>query len=518
MEKLHIPVLIVDDEYLIRSLIWNAVAWEDLGFQIVGEAEDGEQALQLIEQFKPRLLIVDINIPFLNGIELSIQVHLRYPYIKIIILTGYEEFQYAQKAIQAGVLNYLLKPLNTEEFQKSLEQAKDLILEEEKNKFLTLHTRTSKGKEVGILREQFLRSLLLSGTSFTNSEVEESLRMYHIHLPKCFVLGILDGNPIKELFSFPSWDKEAIFFYDDSGRVVLLFLNERDIPMRESHALVNTGIEKGVELTIGLSRGHSGSSKLPDAYQEALHALEHKFYEGTGRVFLYQPDPSPSKKWKGSPNVLDKNTMVMGLRAGNSRLIEELLTRLFDWITEKKPPREYCELICVEIFAVLYEFLDEQGIPPQTYFNEMDILEELRIRDTFESLKAWMFQTVLETCSKKEMRSSKRTQLVVQKARQFIEKNFSKKYLSVEHVAEHVSVTANYLSGVFKRELQVSVIEYLTQCRLKKAKELMEAEPLLSIGEIADRVGYMDPYYFSKCFRKQYGIAPSHYIRNRLGT
>ncbi|HOV37491.1 MAG TPA: response regulator, partial [Spirochaetales bacterium] len=191
METLHIPVLIVDDEYLIRSLIRNAVDWEKLGFQIVGEAEDGEQALQLIEQFKPRLLIVDINIPFLNGIELSIQVHLRYPYIKIIILTGYEEFQYAQKAIQAGVLNYLLKPLDTEEFQKSLEQAKDLILEEEKNKLLTLHTGTSNGKEVGMLREQFLRSLLLPGNSFTDSELEGSLRMYHIQLPDCFVVGVI---------------------------------------------------------------------------------------------------------------------------------------------------------------------------------------------------------------------------------------------------------------------------------------------------------------------------------------
>ncbi len=518
METLHIPVLIVDDEYLIRSLIRNAVDWEKLGFQIVGEAEDGEQALQLIEQFKPRLLIVDINIPFLNGLELSIQVHLTYPYIKIIILTGYEEFKYAQKAIQAGVLNYLLKPLHIGEFQKALYQAKDLILEEEKNKLLTLHSRNTRGKEAGMLREQFLCSLLLPGNSFTDSELEGSLRMYHIYLPECFVLGIIDGNTIKEMFSFPSWNDSVISFYDDNGRVVLVFPNERDIPIRNSNALVNTGKENGMEFTIGISRGHSGFRELPEAYQEALHALEHKFYKGAGRVFLYEPDPSDLKKWKGSPNVLDKNTLLIGLRAGNSRLIEELLARLFDWIAEKKPPREYCELICVEIFAVLYEFLEEQGIPPQTYFSEIDILEELRIRDTFESLRSWMNQIVLDVCSKKEIHSSKRTQLVVQKAKQFIEKNFSKKYLSVEHVAEHVSVTPNYLSGVFKRELQVSVIEYLTQCRLKKAKELMEAEPLVSIGEIADRVGYMDPYYFSKCFRKQYGIAPSHYMRNRLVT
>lgn len=120
-------ILIIDDEILIRELIKKSIDFNALGFEIVGEAKDGRQAMEMIEALHPNLLLLDINIPIINGITLAQSVNKEYPEIQIIILTGYSQFDYAKGAIEAGVLDYLLKPLNNSEFIKALSKAKDVL-------------------------------------------------------------------------------------------------------------------------------------------------------------------------------------------------------------------------------------------------------------------------------------------------------------------------------------------------------------------------------------------------------
>ena len=150
-------VLIVDDEYLIRKHIINSIKWESLKMKVVGEAADGEQALRMVEQWKPQVMIVDIKIPFIDGITLSKIVHKQYSDIKIIILTGFDEFNYARAAIEASVVNYLLKPVDAELLTAVLTETKDAIRKKTgENRII----RKERHKKNITARDRFVRGLL----------------------------------------------------------------------------------------------------------------------------------------------------------------------------------------------------------------------------------------------------------------------------------------------------------------------------------------------------------------------
>ena len=139
----------------------------------------------------------------------------------------------------------------------------------------------------------------------------------------------------------------------------------------------------------------------------------------------------------------------------------------------------------------------------------------LRRLGTLKELEDWILRLIRAIQSKIDLSIRTRTHQVVRKAKLFIERNYARSYITLEQIAEHLSVTASYLSTIFKKELGVSVISYLTEVRLKKAKEIMDSKPLLPIMDVAAQVGYSDPYYFSKCFRKHYGLSPSSYLRRK---
>ena len=196
MSEWLIPVIIADDEYLIRSLIRNSLDWEGLGYQIIGEAEDGEEALQMAEELHPRLMIVDINMPFINGLELSAIIRKRFPYIHIIILTGYEDFQYARQAIQAGVLNYLLKPIKPDEMSEVLGTTRQKILLEVRHRLFSIQNRVQKVEPApSRLKERFLRALISPGAALEKDDVLERFRFFNLSLKdSSFVLCLADED------------------------------------------------------------------------------------------------------------------------------------------------------------------------------------------------------------------------------------------------------------------------------------------------------------------------------------
>jgi len=520
MDTVSIPVLIVEDEYLIRSLIRNSIDWEALGFQIVGEAEDGEQALELVKKIRPRLLIVDINIPFVNGIELATTVRLQNPHIQIIILTGYEEFQYARKALQVGVLSYLLKPLNPEELIQALSQAKQTILKDEweiVQKFGV--SNQGLGVDVSIVKTEFLRSLLKSPLE---EQLEARLQLYKVQIPQIARLGLSSGKRILDPVFRNLLPRNLVVFPDESGRLVLLLPDDPGkarMQDTEYYGICRILIEKGKELgeavTVGISGSLSQIDELPRAYHEAEQALEEKFYKGSQKIYLF--DPSTQKQRETElPPIVDKRQLLIVFR--EMKRVKETVSTLLDQLKAIQASRKSCELVCIEIISVLQEYFEEQGIDKMAELLKKDIFLILESLDTFSSFKTWLLQFVEEALLLSNGKVTHRTRFIVQRAKEFMERNYAKKSLTLEQIADVVNVAPNYLSTVFKKELRVSVIEYLTSYRLKKAKELLDEDPLLTITEVAEKVGYMDPYYFSKCFRKQYGLAPSFYLRRKNGT
>ncbi len=507
-----IPVLIVDDEYLIRSLVRNSVDWEALGCIVVGEAEDGEQALRLVEELKPRLVVVDINIPFINGLDLSLRLKNAHPGLRVIILTGYEDFHFARTAIKVGVVDYLLKPINPEELSRAVGAAREGLRKDDEEASFA-HSGPAAAPE-DVLRA------FLSGEPQGLAAVE-SVR-FGIDLGKPLVLVLFGAEPplgpaaVKAAAGIPC---EA-FAYRDGAVALIANEDGRTIRFKDKayHAACESvrslAAASGGTVSAGVSLPASGPDRLPAAYEQALSALADAFYVGSGRIHPYaERPPVPEAEL---PTLPPRASLILLLRSGAFRELESLIRTLFRDLGKIRAPRGYCEMLCLEIALVAADFLKEVGLPA----NELpdagaDPYRQVRELKTLMDMEAWLAELIERSAAAGDSSGQSRTRLVVKKAKSFIERNFQRKHLTLESIAEQAAVGPSYLSSVFKKELGVSVIEYLTDTRLDAAKALMDADPLTAIIAVAERVGYSDPYYFSKCFRKRFGAAPTVYLRKK---
>ena len=506
-----IRTLIVDDEYLIRSLVRNSIDWEGLGFFIVGEAEDGEEALRLADELRPRLMIVDINIPFINGLDLSMRLREAHPDIRIVILTGYEDFQFARTAIKVGVVDYLLKPINPDELRKAVLAAREGILrDDEERRAATSAAARSK--------EDALRALLAGGYSDATESERRAFDLVVDPERGPVVLCLFDVDPpvfaevARGFAAFPC----ELFPYRGGRLVMLAAEDDRTIRVKDKayyaacEAILAGLKARGCAVSVGIAPPVTGADGLPLAYERASTVLEEAFYVGADRIHVYPGGRRQDSDRRQLPALPPRESIMMRLRGGGGGEVALLVKALFRDLGRARAGRQYCEMLCLEIVLVVNEFLKDAGLPVVD-----DPYRDVRERTSLEALAAWLTGLIRRSAEAVETQGRTRTHQVAKKAKLFIERNFARKTVTLEQIAENSAVTASYISSIFKKEIGVSVIEYLTNIRLEAAKKLMDEDPLVAIGDVADRVGYSDPYYFSKCFRKRFGIAPTMYLRRK---
>ncbi|MFA6505024.1 MAG: response regulator [Treponemataceae bacterium] len=511
-----IPALIVDDEYLIRSLVRNSVDWSALGFELVGEAEDGEEALRMVEELKPRFMLVDINIPFINGLDLSMRIREHHPEILIVILTGYEDFQFARKAIKVGVVDYLLKPLNPAELEKALISAREGILRgDEENRVASEDAVHSK--------EEALRELLFKNDSALSSSAIPFLLNIEPETRQ-LVLCLIEIDPPEAPELVRSRISVACeVFSDRDGRLILLFNeDDRTIRLKDKdyygvcERLVADLVARGHIASVGISRPVLGFSSLPAAYSEASAAIDESFHSGINRVYAHPSVRPVSAVSAKLPTLPSRESIIMLLRSGNEKEVVRVAQTVFRELGLSKAARPYCEMLCLELILVVNEYLKDADLSiADVLGTEDDYYSLVRARKTRVEMEEWLLDLIKRSVVTVETQGKTRTHLVVKKAKLYIEKNYVRKGITLELVAEHAAVTASYISTIFKKEMGISVIEYLTNTRLEAAKKIMDADPLVTIIEVADHTGYSDPYYFSKCFRKRFGLAPTAYLHKK---
>ncbi len=506
-----IPVLIVDDEYLIRSLVRNSIDWPALGFDIVGEAEDGEEALRLVGELQPRLLVLDINIPFINGLDLSLRLRESYPNLRIVILTGYEDFHYARRAIRAGVVDYLLKPIDPEELEKAVIAAREAIIRHEDE-------RTAAGADAERAREQRLRALL-SGEAAPGAPAADAGEA-----PP--VLCLFDIQPplsAEELRAAVAGFPCELLPYRD-GLIVLLAADDNRTSRVKDKAYyaaceeaVRTLGARGYSVSVGIAPPEADPAGLPRAYERASAALEEAFYQGDNRIFLFDPRaPQRRDDSQKLPPPPSRDAMLMKLRGGGAKELASTLQAAFRDTGRLRAPRQYCQAMYLDALFAVQEYLKDSGFAAGAVPGlDDDAYRSAKEMRTLAAMSAKTSEIVARAAATVENQGKTRTHLVVKKAQLFIERHYARKNVTLELIAEHAAVSPSYISTVFKKELGLSVIEYLTATRLEAAKRLMDADPLGTIIAVADRVGYSDPYYFSKCFRKHFGVAPTVYLRRK---
>ncbi|GGD49693.1 response regulator [Paenibacillus nasutitermitis] len=526
-------VLIVEDEMLVRLGLRNSVNWHKFNMTVVADASDGRTAWEWYSREQPDVVITDLKMPEMDGMTLISKIREKDKWTKIIVLTCMEEFDLARKAVSLGVSDYMIKLTMTEEemeavLQKTYQelqlrndikpakpvvQANSYFVKEKLLKdfmFYNIYSAQEFGKNVDELKLRLSPArLILCVMEIDNyKDLAEKFRDEQGQLIKMSLLNMLEeilGNSGRgEAFYINDMHYAALFSFGDTA-------SEQAVH-QELHGTLNRikeviGTYFGVSVSFGISPIDNGFASLGKLYQEAQKALEHKFFMGTGLLIgstHYRPDGQIADKieaLKHSPE-LSKLLGEQGAVKYNAK-IDAFVKRLPE--DKRMFNQFFCGLV-QWISAACYA----SGEPYSALV--LDYNRNIQQCDTLDQMIADFKIFISEALD--HVRNRKKLSKEVAAAVQFIDSHLGQD-ISLVQVAEYVKLSSSYLSTLFKKELQVTFIEYLNHARIERAKELLVGTYLKSY-EIAEEVGFTEPTYFSKVFKKSSGLSPNEYRRQRM--
>ncbi len=532
-----IKVYLVEDEIIMREGIRNNINWEKEGFEFAGEASDGELAYSLIQKVKPDILITDIRMPFMDGLELSRLVKQELPEIKIIILSGYDDFEYAQQGIEIGITKYLLKPIAG---AKLLEEVKKVAQEIAKERQLKETLEYEHIENRKLARQKFFRRLVLDQNMASEIlQVGKKLRMdlaanrYNILLFQIFAQNTdctdsAQQQAVRDMEELAAGMPEVLLFELGIEGWAFILKETGETPLEDIVECVIQKLCKKIEAYAnleyfgGVGKAVARVSELNKCFEEASRAYAYRYLEKRNQI-IYSSELVES--------INEKETKQAPLETGSSEIKkpDRKLVERFLKTGRKSEVSQFVEEY-VKSFGthVIQSFLFRQYVVMDMYFSARALLEELgyeasilaeRCGDfqkmnvvftTEESGKAYL-RNVLETAlDLRDAVSKKKYHSLLAEAKSYIEQHFDDENISLNSVAAYVNISPNHFSSIFSQEIGQTFVEYLTYVRMEKAKELLRTSSMKS-AEIAFAVGYKDPHYFSYLFKKTQYCTPKEF-------
>lgn len=539
-----IKVFLVEDEMIIRQAIQKMVPWTEYGFELIGEAKDGEIALPLIQKLKPDLLITDIKMPFMDGLTLSKLVTKELPKTKIIIISGYDDFKYARQAINIGVEEYLLKPVSKADFIEVLMRVREKFeKEEEQQRYYEKFQNELKTYEKNSRRD-FFESLVAEEKEL--QDIYEKAEQLHIEIMApyynlvLFSVGTSKGKTdMEESYSqntaeiqeaidqmFQGKAEYLLFRHQLFSYAVLIKGEENEIEELTEKCIqkLKDAFEKvqdKVEWFVCKGEAVERLSRLPECYKVAMRAFACRYMD-FDHVFSYDQYASEKSQIREQMNLESVDHLTMNPDIVKNFLCNALEEEVSDFTKnymqlvggEALKSRMFRQYIMLNIHLTTVAFIQKLGYEmteledslKQICSNTVESEEELA-RQIEATLKKGIWLRNESTKGKYKS--------IIQTAIAYMEENFGDENLTLNKIACVVNVSANHFSALFSQEMKQTFIEYLTGLRMKKAKELLRCTDKRS-GEIALEVGYKDAHYFSFLFKKTQGCSPSAYRHQAL--
>ena len=524
-----ISKIIADDELIIRQGLMT-IPWSEYGIEVVGAASNGEEALALSRRTCPQILLTDIRMPGMDGLELIRAVKGEMPGVKAILLTGYQDFAYAHSAIQLGAMGYVLKPSDPDEIVDVVLKAKKQIEEEIRERVEKQQMLQKMDSVVPAAFNSFLQDLIF-GRIADPGAIEARCREFNRSFNNYVLLLLEFKTEIKITDSgLPNKIKEEI---DNTlsifGNSVLLDVHQsvcciiNELSADEA-AVKDRIIALGMEIrnnlktkfdtdvSIGISRRCNRAADMNMAFNQAVNCLKMKFSLGKGAV-IHVEDIKDSLQRQNLQVLKLAGEIIENVRTGNYRLAEKITRELlFRLSKEQKADEQIIKSVCFDILASAYRFLKGEKNTGNLPVNEQLILSGITACTDAEELEEYvinMLMNIMDSiCAKLPSAKNK----VITDVIEYIEK-FYMDQISLLSVSEHVHMNHIYISRLIKRETGETFLDILTKTRMKKAWELLTNTDHRTY-EISDMVGLSDPGYFSQVFKKHYGMTPSEYREN----
>ena len=501
-----IDIIIADDDEIICEGMKNTIDWESIGVRVAGTANDGEEALELIQNLKPQIAILDINMPFLDGLTLASTISEQFPELIVIILTAYKEFQYAQKAIKYKVFDYLTKPCHNDDVKETVLRAVDQIRlrKTEPNLKINQHlTDLIFGEEIDpvILREQ-------CGIFNTDDRFQvAALELY------CVSTGNESGeieNAYQILLSFYK-EYRNIHLLLRRARILLLIEYTEEDSEEDIILLLRSGLnhlhsqEKNV---FALAAGdiYPGIENVKKSYNDAKINMEYRSSFPAGHIIVSGDLNSDSMHYVDH-FVKCEEEIRSSVAEGNPDRIIQAIEDLFDKLgNDGNFSRDVCISLATEMLIKLYRDIDENTLEAFLK-NNRKILNRLNQENTIKGIRGCVLDGARELCRYASEINKNDQMAVVSKALAYIDEHFREADLSIKEVADDVHVSISYLQVLLKKYKDNSFSNYLNQVRMEEAMRLLKSENM-KIFEVAFSSGFNSSQYFSRKFKSFYGIEP----------
>lgn len=527
--------LLVDDEEIITEGISQNINWEQEGFEFLPPCSDGLEAIESIKKNKPDIVLTDICMPGVDGLEVAKFIYEYSPDTLTLILSGYDEFEYAQQAMSLNVIDFLLKPISSRSLKKQLEKIRKLLQRRDEKAALNEHLLELVEKSRRAVSDRYL-SRLISGNIVTTDSDLLCDDLIFLDRMDYFSVICLEIDNHEQDFQPDSISSDILFLTmeeacsnsllhkDDWAKiatadnriVIILGRHSEQTLSRETlttAAEILDSLQKQNQTTAsaGIGQVVRNIKDIYISYRQAVSVLQQRLFGGDSSIFVYKPGESSNLELRLAftkcSDEMRRNFRI-GRKDENLRICEDFI-RLLQ--SENMNPNQARREI-IKFISVILEVSEEIGIA-EAEINGISFSEflyklmdagSLNYLDKMLSIFIHRAENVLE--EKRDSFPRKKLNEITE----YISKNYTESSLSVENVAEKFFISSGYLTKLFRQNLNQTFVEFVTQKKMEHALELLKTSDLKNYL-IAEKLGFKDPHYFSSSFKKYYGKTPSEY-------
>lgn len=533
-------VVIVEDEDLLRNGLIQAIPWQEMGFEVVGDTDNGKKGLELIREKNPQVVFTDIRMAQMDGLTMAEKVAEWNPDIRLVFVSGYDEFSYAMRALKVGAVEYILKPIRLEEVKATLRKLAGLLEEERSRRQDYDKLKKLEEYNAGQMRQELYRSVIYDSELIGKETGGESQAVSREALERFFEVLIVERGD----FASVSMGTDYIGMMEQDhafeGMVKAAFGEELEYTMirgsacerilvfsnREEEALLETlrqvqALSGKWELEAAKAEGTApffqmdsgtvgyGREGLHQSYQDARKAGQRRYQEEWKRFFAGRGEPAEG----GSFISYDREPLLEAVRSGSREQIETEYAKLEEELGNQKIfSHMHLILIVTSIFEGLSKLPEEIGRIPETSGNPMEeyqrIISSGKRSEMLAGLKEYCL--MLGDCFGETKET--RMQSSLKRAVGYMQQEYGNEQLMLADVARHAYISSSYLSMILKKETGKTFIEYLTDIRMEHAKRLL-LETEMKNYEVAQACGFANATYFSTVFKSVTGLSPSAWRR-----
>ncbi|HJB17077.1 MAG TPA: response regulator [Candidatus Blautia excrementipullorum] len=534
-------ILLVDDEILVRDAIKENIDWEGMGCELAGICENGQQAAEFVKQHPVDIVLTDILMPYMDGMELSHFLHDNYPDIVIVIFSGFGEFEYAKKAIQYNVSEYLLKPVTAVELTEVINKMKEKVDQRRKEKMKM--ERLTKASENYRKNAQMIRSKAIEAvvncTIDTKTGIEQLAAMgIELTESSCRV-AIFDIDIYSDIYQVDTVKRQesalmafvlynisdeivrreqaGIAYQEGGNHVCILFqekwgrnLNDR---IKEICREIQQKMQEvmGISVSVGIGKWVRSPEKLIISHAQAEKAIQYRYLLGES-LLLDMEERIPEQNISLTPHL---EKLADAVKTGRREDVETALKETEDAVRDAMVEKSRACMYLQQIVRTMDRVCEDVALDMKKILSGRDeLLHQVTEQKSFDKACGIVREYVLKIFKMLTDMNSSSGQRQARLAMDYIQKNYMDPDLSLNDICSYLNISTSYFSTIFKEMTGETFTEVLIRTRMEKAKELLENTTMKNY-EIAEKVGFSDPHYFGISFKKMTGTTPTEYAREK---